>query len=66
MGVRPAWRGKGMGGGILARAMASFTRVGLSESALEVATNNPAARRLYERLGFQVRMSRHFWRKELR
>jgi ribosomal protein S18 acetylase RimI-like enzyme len=55
-----------MGGGILARAMASFTRVGLSESALEVATNNPAARRPYERLGFQVRMSRHFWRKELR
>ncbi len=65
MGVRPEWRGKGLGAAILSQVMQSFANAGLKTAALEVATNNPVARRLYERLGFERTHSWQSWRKTL-
>lgn len=52
MGVRPAFRNKGVGGTVLAEAMRRFKTEGLDTAALEVNVNNPQAARLYERFGF--------------
>lgn len=65
MGVRPEWRGKGLGEALLAHAIAAFAAEGLPTVALEVATNNPAARALYERMGFVATTSYRSWRKKL-
>lgn len=65
MGVRPEWRGQGLGAAILSQVMRSFADAGLQTAALEVATNNPVARRLYERLGFEQTHSWQSWRKTL-
>ena len=65
MGVRPAWRGKGLGEALLARALTAFAKEGIETAALEVATNNPAARALYERMGFAVLSGYESWRKTL-
>ena len=65
MGVRPEWRGKGIGEFLLSRAARSFARRGLSHAALEVATNNPHARALYQRFGFEVARSWQSWQKAL-
>ena len=65
MGVRPQWRGKGLGEALLAAALAGFAAEGLRSAALEVATNNPNARALYERMGFTVAGSYESWRKRL-
>lgn len=65
MGVRPGWRGQGLGEFMLTRALRSFARRGLMTAALEVATNNPHARRLYERMGFGVAHSWQSWQKQL-
>ena len=63
MGVRPEWRGKGLGEALLVRAMRLFAAEGLETAALEVAINNPQARALYERLGFTISSSYRSWRK---
>jgi mycothiol synthase len=55
MGVRPAWRGRGLGSALLSEAMHRFRSKGLRWAMLEVNTNNPRARRFYERLGFEHR-----------
>jgi len=55
MGVRPAWRRRGLGSALLCEVMHRFRSKGLRWAALEVNTNNPEARRLYERLGFERR-----------
>ncbi len=65
MGVRPGSRGQGVGEAMLAQAMGRFAAHGLSAVALEVATNNPHARALYERMGFAVTNSRQSWQKRL-
>lgn len=65
MGVRPDWRGKGLGEALLARSLHAFANEGLESAALEVATNNPNARALYERMGFTVASSYESWRKRL-
>lgn len=65
MGVRPEWRGQGLGAAILSQVMRSFAAAGLKTAALEVATNNPTARRLYERMGFARTHSWQSWRKTL-
>ncbi len=65
MGVRPEWRGKGLGEALLVRAMKLFAAEGIETAALEVATNNPQARALYERLGFTISSSYRSWRKTL-
>ena len=65
MGVRPGWRGQGLGEALLRHALSAFAAEGIATAALEVATNNPAARALYERMGFRVVASYRSWRKQL-
>lgn len=65
MGVRPEWRGKGIGEAILSYALTAFAAEGIERAALEVATNNPVAQALYERMGFTVSASHRSWRKTL-
>ncbi len=53
LGVQSAHRGRGLGSILLMKAAAGFWNVGLKKIHLEVTTDNTAAIRLYERLGFQ-------------
>src|SRR5581483_1606890 len=52
LGVTPGYRRRGLGGRLLAAAIAEAGRQGAGSVVLEVATDNQAARRLYARLGF--------------
>ncbi len=55
LGVRPAWRRRGIGQALLQHAIRDFYRRGLRIVALSVSLNNPyGALRLYERAGMQV------------
>ncbi len=65
MGVRAGWRGRGLGEALISRALRAFAGAGLQRAALEVATNNPHARRLYERMGFVTTSSWQSWQKQL-
>lgn len=58
MGVRPAWRSRGIAGGLLVECMQRFRAERLQYAMLNVNVNNPGARRVYERLGF-VRTTRY-------
>ena len=52
VGVRPAWRGRGLGEALLREAFAEFHRRGLATVGLKVDSDNPTgAVRLYERVG---------------
>ena len=53
MGVRPAWRRRGLGRALLCKVMRGFQADGLASAALEVNIDNRRAMRLYERLGFE-------------
>jgi ribosomal protein S18 acetylase RimI-like enzyme len=53
MGVRPAWRRRGLGRALLCEVMHGFQADGLASAALEVNIDNRRAMRLYERLGFE-------------
>lgn len=55
IGVRPAWRGRGIATALLRHAFAEFRRRGLREAALGVDAQNPTgATRVYERAGMRV------------
>jgi [ribosomal protein S18]-alanine N-acetyltransferase len=54
LGVSPDHRGQGLGTILLARAAAGFFQIGLTQMHLEVTTDNTAAVRLYQRLGFRL------------
>lgn len=54
LGVVPGWRGRGLGGVLLAAAMSGARAAGFSRCWLTVGTNNPDAARLYERAWFAV------------
>ncbi len=54
MGVSPEARGKGIGTALLSDAIARARAAGFRRCALDVATTNPRAQQLYERLGFRV------------
>ena len=53
MGVRPAWRKRGLGGALLCEAMHRFKASALGWAALAVSTENRRAVRVYQRLGFE-------------
>ena len=63
MGVRPAWRRRGVGGALLSEVMRRFQASGLSWAALEVSTENRRAGRVYERLGFEPYRTRASYQK---
>ncbi|MCT4717011.1 GNAT family N-acetyltransferase [Enterobacteriaceae bacterium H18W14] len=50
----PAWRGRGFGRVSLAKMEARIVEQQVSEIGLRVAVNNPAAKALYEKSGFQI------------
>lgn len=52
VGVRPEWRGRGLGAALLGEVLRRFRDAGRAEVALGVNVNNPTARRLYDRLHF--------------
>ncbi len=53
LGIDPAHRSKGLGSILLRRAAEGFRKAGLTRMHLEVTTDNTAAVRLYERIGFR-------------
>jgi mycothiol synthase len=66
LGVRPAWRRRGLGTLLLATALASYRPAGYDRSALAVDTGNATgALRLYERAGFAVNDTAVSWTKPL-
>jgi ribosomal protein S18 acetylase RimI-like enzyme len=54
MAVFPDFQGRGIGSGLLAHAESKARDAGLKKCSLIVDTENPSARRLYERFGYQV------------
>jgi ribosomal protein S18 acetylase RimI-like enzyme len=53
MGVRPAWRHRGLAGALLSEIMRRFVSEELTVAMLDVNVNNPQAARVYRRLGFE-------------
>lgn len=66
LGVRRAWRGRGIAPALLADAMTRFAAAGLGSATLEVDTENPSgALGLYERMGYQPGRRSMAWDKLL-
>jgi len=61
--VSPTAQGGGLGGTLVALALAAFQRQGLASATLSVTASNERAHRLYERLGFTVQraFAAHAW-----
>lgn len=53
IGVLPEYEGQGIGTAMLTRMLEEARRRGATETLLEVREDNPRARRLYERFGFE-------------
>jgi ribosomal-protein-alanine N-acetyltransferase len=54
LAVRPEYRGRGFGAALLTHVLTEGARLGARQAALEVRRSNEAARRLYERFGFEL------------
>ena len=54
MGVLPKFQGRGIGSGLMEHAEQKAREAGLEKCSLIVDTENPNAKRLYERFGYQV------------
>ena len=52
LGVRPEWRGRGVASGLLSLIMRRLRVEDLGYVELDVGSDNPEAKRLYERAGF--------------
>jgi ribosomal protein S18 acetylase RimI-like enzyme len=65
VGVKPKWRGRGVGAWLMGRAMEAFRRDGLGAVGLHVNVDNPGAIGLYEMLGFKVMGRRAVYSKDL-
>lgn len=67
LGVREAWRRRGLGLALLHESFGRFHATGETTVALGVDTENPTgATRLYERAGMHVLWQADLWEKELR
>jgi ribosomal protein S18 acetylase RimI-like enzyme len=67
LGVREAWRRRGLGLALLFESFRRFRETGETTAALGVDTENPTgATRLYERAGMRVVWQADVWEKELR
>jgi mycothiol synthase len=67
LGVRRAWRRRGVGLALAIRSFQEIARRGIKRAELVVDSDNPTgATRLYERAGMQVAYAREIWEKELR
>jgi mycothiol synthase len=66
LGVRRAWRGRGVGEALVHRAMESFRERGFTSVGLNVdPQNETGAMRLYERLGFRFDKRFDFYEKDV-
>jgi mycothiol synthase len=66
LGVRWAWRGRGIGRALLARSFAELARRDIAIVRLSVdAANTTGATRLYERAGMSLRREWHVYEKEI-
>lgn len=54
MGLRPDWRGRGLGAELMAAALEASRRCGLERVELAVFADNERAQRLYAKMGFVV------------
>ena len=62
LAIRPDYRGQGMGTALLEHAMSTASHLGARRATLEVRRSNEAARRIYERLGFEIAgVRRHYY-----
>ncbi|MEN6368969.1 MAG: GNAT family N-acetyltransferase [Thermotogota bacterium] len=67
LGVRPAWRGRGLGSALLARALHEFYERGCASAEVLVDSENlTGAVRLYERAGMRTIRTQLVYEKELR
>ena len=67
LGVRAAWRRRGLGLALLRESFRRFRATGETATALGVDVENPTgATRLYERAGMRVLWQADVWQKELR
>lgn len=67
LGVRPAWRRRGLGLALLRDSFRRFRETGETTVGLGVDVDNPTgATRLYERAGMRVLWQADVWQKELR
>lgn len=67
LGVRPAWRRRGLGLALLHESFRRFRETGETTVALGVDVENPTgATRLYERAGMRVLWQADVWTKQLR
>jgi mycothiol synthase len=64
VGVRPAWRGLGLGSALIGRTLRTAQAEGVEHATLEVNVNNPGAKRLYEKFGFREAGSYTVYSKE--
>lgn len=58
LAVRPEYHGRGLGTALLEHVLQAGARRGAERATLEVRRSNTPARRLYERLGFEVAATR--------
>jgi ribosomal protein S18 acetylase RimI-like enzyme len=66
VGVRPRWRGRGLGHALLTRSLDSLRRRGLSRAGLSVdAANTTGALRLYEQAGMTAHPAFTAWSLDL-
>lgn len=66
LGVRRAWRGRGLGRALLLHSFREFHRRGLTRVSLGVDAENPTgATRLYESVGMHVDLEQVVWEKAL-
>jgi len=66
IGVRPAWRGRGIGTALLSRSFAEFAGRGARAAQLNVDSENESgATRLYERVGMSVRREFPVYEKQI-
>jgi ribosomal protein S18 acetylase RimI-like enzyme len=66
LAVHPEHQRRGIGGALLADAFAAYARAGLREAQLSVASDNPRALRLYERLGMRERFRYEIYERPAR
>ncbi len=65
LGVHPDHQRQGVGSALLRAAFARFAAAGLDRGELGVASDNPDARRLYDRLGMRPRFQSDTYEREL-
>ena len=62
VGLHPEYRGKGIGRDVVRQQLKAFREAGVQEVTLEVLSQNDAAKKLYDGLGFETVRDLHYFR----